>query len=75
MLDFAVKQFQSAASEMVGFDDLKKEVVYNLGIVLEQMGKKPAALEEFKKIYEIDYQYKDVAERVERSYENPPDAA
>lgn len=74
MLDFAVKQFQSASSEMLGFDDLKKEVVYNLGAVLEQMGKKAEALEEFKKIYEIDYQYKDVAERVERSYENPPEA-
>lgn len=75
MLDFAVKQFQSAATETVGFDDLKKEVVYNLGCVLEQMGKKAEALEEFKKIYEVDYQYKDVAERVERSYETPTDAA
>lgn len=73
MLDFAVKQFQSASSEMLGFDDLKKEVVYNLGCVLEQMGKKAEALEEFKKIYEVDYQYRDVAERVERSYENPPE--
>jgi tetratricopeptide (TPR) repeat protein len=74
MLDFAVKQFQSASSEIVGFDDLKKEVVYNLGCVLDQMGKHTEALDEFKKIYEVDYQYKDVAERVERSYENPPAA-
>jgi tetratricopeptide (TPR) repeat protein len=74
MLDFAIKQFQAASSEMIGFDDLKKEVVYNLGCVLEQLGKKAEALDEFKKIYEVDYQYKDVAERVERSYENPPEA-
>jgi hypothetical protein len=38
------------------------------------MGKHTEALDEFKKIYEVDYQYKDVAERVERSYENPPAA-
>jgi hypothetical protein len=33
------------------------------------MGKKPEALEEFKKIYEIDSQYRDVADRVEAAYQ------
>lgn len=68
MLDFAVRQFQSAKSEILGMDNLKKEIVYNLGCVLEQSGKKDEGLEQFKEIYEVDSQFKDVAERVERSY-------
>jgi tetratricopeptide (TPR) repeat protein len=70
MLDFAVKQFQTAKSEMLAMDNLKKEIVYNLGCVLEESGKKAEALEQFKEIYEVDSQFKDVAERVERSYGN-----
>ncbi len=73
MLDMAVKQFETASAEMVAMDNLKKEVIYNLGCVLEQMGKKNEALAEFKKIYEVDYSYRDVADRVESSYENPPE--
>ncbi|MDX6766582.1 MAG: hypothetical protein SFU85_07310 [Candidatus Methylacidiphilales bacterium] len=68
MLDFAVRQFQTAKSEILGMDGLKKEIVYNLGCVLEESGKKDEGLEQFKEIYEVDSQFKDVAERVERSY-------
>jgi len=68
MLDFAVKQFQTAKSEMAVMDNLKKEIIYNLGCVLEEEGKKQEALEQFKEIYEMDSQYRDVAQRVESSY-------
>jgi tetratricopeptide (TPR) repeat protein len=68
MLDFAVKQFQTAKSEMAIMDNLKKEIIYNLGCVLEEEGKKQEALEQFKEIYEVDSQYRDVAHRVESSY-------
>jgi tetratricopeptide (TPR) repeat protein len=68
MLDFAVKQFQTAKSEMAIMDNLKKEIIYNLGCVLEEEGKKQEALEQFKEIYEMDSQYRDVAHRVESSY-------
>jgi tetratricopeptide (TPR) repeat protein len=70
MLDFAVKQFQTAKSEMPIMDNLKKEVIYNLGLVLEDSAKKEEALEQFKEIYEVDSQYRDVAHRVESSYGN-----
>lgn len=66
--DLAIKQFQTAKSEMVAMDNLKKDVIYTLGITLEAAGKKDEALEEFKSIYEVDYQYKDVAQRVESAY-------
>ncbi|MDD5261928.1 MAG: tetratricopeptide repeat protein [Methylacidiphilales bacterium] len=68
MLDFAVKQFQTAESEMLVMDDLKKEIIYNLGCVYDEAGKKDLGLEQFKKIYEVDSQYRDVAQRVESSY-------
>jgi hypothetical protein len=50
-------------------DTMKKEIVYNLGRVYEKMGDKEKSLACMKQIYEADYGYKDVATRVERSYE------
>jgi tetratricopeptide (TPR) repeat protein len=68
MLDLAVKQFQTAESEVPVMDGLKKEIIYNSGCVYADMGKKDEALEQFKKIYEVDYHYRDVAQRVESAY-------
>jgi tetratricopeptide (TPR) repeat protein len=68
MLDLAMKQFEDAAKEILTMDAMKKEIVYNLGIVYEKMGEKEKSLNCMKQIYEADYGYKDVAERVESSY-------
>jgi Flp pilus assembly protein TadD len=68
MLDLAMKQFEDAAKEIVTMDATKKEIVYNLGIVYEKMGANEKSLNCMKQIYEADYGYKDVAERVESSY-------
>ena len=68
MLDLAMKQFEDAAREIVTMDPMKKEIVYNLGIVYEKMGEREKSLNCMKQIYEADYGYKDVAERVESSY-------
>lgn len=68
MLDLAVSTFKSASSEMLVMDNLKKEIVYKLAIVLEKMGKKDEYIEHLKSIYEVDYGYLDVAKRVESSY-------
>jgi hypothetical protein len=48
---------------------MKKEIVYNLGIVYEKMGEREKSLNCMKQIYEADYGYRDVAERVEGSYQ------
>jgi tetratricopeptide (TPR) repeat protein len=69
MLDLAMKQFEDAAREIVTMDPMKKEIVYNLGIVYEKMGEGEKSLNCMKQIYEADYGYKDVAERVESSYQ------
>ena len=68
MLDLAAKQLDDAASEMLVMDAVKKEIVYNLGLVYEQMGDSERYIEAMKKIYEADYGYRDVAQRVESSY-------
>jgi len=68
MLDLAVKQFQEAASEILAMDATKKEILYSLGLVFEKMGKKDDSLKCMKDIYEVDYTYRDVAQRVEQSY-------
>jgi tetratricopeptide (TPR) repeat protein len=68
MLDLAVKQFRDAANETSVMDTTKKDILYRLGLVLEKMGKRDEYIECLKQIYEVDYGYLDVAQRVESSY-------
>ncbi len=68
MMDLAMKQLEEASREIVSMDVMKKEIVYNLGLVYEEMGEREKSLSCMKQIYEADYGYKDVAERVESSY-------
>lgn len=68
MLDLAMKQLEEASKEILSMDAMKKNIVYNLGMVYEQMGDREKSLNCMKEIYEADYGYKDVAERVESSY-------
>lgn len=68
MYDLAAKTFQEAIKEKLIFDEEKKDLVYNLGTVLEAMDKKDEAIEQFKLIYEVDIGYKDVAAKVDKYY-------
>jgi len=68
MFDLAARTLQNAIKEKVGFDDEKKDLIYNLGCVLEATGKKEDAVEQFKIIYETDIGYKDVAAKVDAFY-------
>jgi len=68
MIDFAINRLSLAESELGVMDEVKKEITYNLGLAYEA-GKKPKeALDQWKKIYELDMTYRDVAARVEASY-------
>ncbi len=68
MLDLAMKQLEEASREILPMDAMKKEIVYNLGLVYERVGDREKSLNCMKQIYEADYGYKDVATRVESSY-------
>jgi tetratricopeptide (TPR) repeat protein len=74
MLDLAMKQLEEASREILAMDAMKKEIIYNLGLVYERMGEREKSLGCMKQIYEADYGYKDVATRVESSYKNIPKA-
>ncbi len=68
MNDMAARSLQEALKEKLVFDDEKKELVYVLGTILEKMGKREEAIEQFKQIYEMDIGYKDVAKKVDDYY-------
>jgi tetratricopeptide (TPR) repeat protein len=68
MNDSAVRMMQNAIKEKVVFDEEKKELIYQLGCVLEKMGKKDEAIEQFKQIYESDIGFRDVAAKVDAYY-------
>lgn len=68
MYDLAARTLQNAIKEKTVFDEEKKDLIYNLGCVLEGMGKREEAVEQFKLIYETDIGYKDVAAKVDAFY-------
>lgn len=70
MYDIAIKQLGDALADLHAMDGTKKEVLYEKGLIHAEMDDKVAALDAFKQIYEVDYGYRDVAQRVESSYGN-----
>jgi tetratricopeptide (TPR) repeat protein len=68
MNDSAVRTLQNAIKEKPVFDDEKKDLIYNLGVVLDAMGRKSEALEQFLQIYETDINYRDVGAKVDGHY-------
>lgn len=68
MNDLAQGAFSDAVSELTVMDNTKKEILYELALVLEKMGQKEQYLDALKEIYNADYGYRDVAHRVESSY-------
>ncbi|MEO0017382.1 MAG: hypothetical protein RLZZ522_665 [Verrucomicrobiota bacterium] len=69
MFDLSIKTLSDAIADLHSMDNTKKEVLYEKGMIHQEMGDKPHALDCFKQIYEVDYGYRDVAERVESSYQ------
>jgi tetratricopeptide (TPR) repeat protein len=68
MFDLAARTFQNAIKEKPVLDEEKKDLIYNLGCVLDQLQKKEEAIEQFKILYEVDIGYRDVATRVDKFY-------
>jgi tetratricopeptide (TPR) repeat protein len=68
MFDIAARTLQDAIKESPVFNEEKKNLIYNLGSVLESMGKKEEAVEQFKLIYEVDAAYKDVGAKMDAFY-------
>ena len=69
MNDLAINAMQEAVKEIVAFNNEKKELLYELGLIFERVGKAEEYLNCMKEIYNTDYGYRDVAKRVEASYQ------
>lgn len=68
MFDLAVAQFITAKGELTIMDDLKKDVIYELAVCYEGMGKKTEAITEYKIIYSEDIGFRDVADKINAFY-------
>ena len=62
--DLAATTLQDAIKEKVVFDEEKKDLIYQLALVLEKMNKREEAIAQIKLIYAVDASYKDVDTRM-----------
>ena len=67
-LDIAVEQLEKAASELSQMTNIKKDILYELGELCEAIGDKQKAADYFKQIYAVDIKYRDIAEKIDKTY-------
>ncbi|MDB4718734.1 hypothetical protein OAG11_07680, partial [Verrucomicrobia bacterium] len=70
IFDLAIRPIQNAINEKEAFDEQRKDLAYDLALIYEKMNKPEEAIEQFKQIYEVDIDYKDVSEKVDDYYAN-----
>ena len=64
--DLAIEQYAKAIEETPTMDNLKKELIYNLGTAYEAMGQPDKALAEYKKIAAVDFGFRDIKTKIAR---------
>ncbi len=69
MNDLAINAYSDAVKELTIFNKEKKELLYELALIYERVSRKDDYLNCMKEIYNNDYGYRDVAKRVESSYQ------
>ena len=68
MTDMAISQLARANERLLAMDGIKKEVLYQLALLYQKEGSSDDYLVALKQVYEVDYNYRDVARRVEDEY-------
>jgi tetratricopeptide (TPR) repeat protein len=68
--DLAVEQLTVAKAEIQIMNDLKKDVIYELGFAYEKSGKMKEAVDEYKIIYMADSGFRDVSKKINDFYES-----
>lgn len=66
--DIAAEQLEKAAAELQIMDETKKDILYELGTLYEQMNRLDRAVELYKSIYAVDIGYRDVSDKIEKAY-------
>ncbi len=67
--DLAVETLTAAKAEIPVLNDLKKDVIYELGLAYEKAGRDKEAIDEYKSIYMADSGFRDVAKKINDYYE------
>lgn len=67
--DLALEQLDSAQSEIYEMNDMKKNILYEMGQISELMNNVEQAAKFYKQIYQVDIGFKDISERVASIYE------
>jgi len=68
-IDLGFDQLKKAKGELTLMDDDKKDIVYEMGLLAEQMGRKEEAVGYYKEIYEVDITFRDVAKKIQAAYQ------
>jgi len=63
-IDMGVMQLETARDQMPTMDDLKKKVVYQLGLCAEAQGDLEKAYQYYKDVYSTDVGFEDLSERM-----------
>ena len=66
--DMAVMQLETALSQLLIMDDLRKQVLFELGEIAEENGDIEKAFKYYQEIYGSDISYRDIGEKMERVY-------
>ncbi len=66
LADLAVSQYSKALESLGASGEKAREILYEMGVLLEEKGDLEGAKEKFARIYEEDITFKDVSERLER---------
>ncbi len=66
LVDLALSQYSKALESLGPSGEKSREVLYEMGVLLEEKGDLQGAREKFARIYEEDITFKDVSERLER---------
>lgn len=67
--DLAAETLAAAKGEIPVLNDLKKDVIYELGLAFEKAGREKEAIDEYKSIYMADSAFRDVAKKINDYYE------
>jgi len=66
--ELAIGQYERAMLEGNLLEEFGKDVAYNLGTLYEKVGNYAAAEDTYKKVFEVDIGFRDIADKMERVY-------
>lgn len=66
ILKMALKELDLAREDLFEMDETKKDITYLIARIWEGAGKKDKAVAEYEKIMEVDFNYKDVSQRMNK---------